>query len=97
MSRSSWKGDVCLKGITSKNGDLFFGKIRQKNAVITPDLVLGSLDVIGSGKGSEERSLRLMVQRVGHRFGEFVFTRSLVMHHPDNIKRSRGKIAKKKK
>lgn len=71
MSRSKWKGPY-IGSENSKTKDLKNKLILPRNVEITPKLV-GLTFKIHNGK--EYQDIIVLEEMVGHKFGEFVFTR----------------------
>jgi len=87
MTRSLWKGyflnNYLLKGINRKNK-----KIWCRNSSI-PSFLMGQMVLVHNGK--DFRKVLITREKVGFKFGEFVFTRSSM----NKVKKS--KLLNKKK
>ena len=98
MSRSRWKGPVTKKEIREKLS-IVQEKLKKKpnaknisfatmarNVTITPSLV-GFRVRIHNGKNYS--SLRITEDHVGHKLGEFAYTRKRTLHSKDKGKGNR--------
>lgn len=74
MGRSKWKGPYTSKNI----------KIIPRNLEITPKF-LGSIFDVHNGKGYVE--LKVINEMLGHKFGEFTFTRAKFVFKKKKVKK----------
>ena len=87
MSRSVWKGYFLNNSLFKHSKKINF-KIWSRSSTV-PSFLIGKMVLVHSGK--EFKKVLITREKVGFKFGEFVFTRS-------NIHKSKkSKVLKKKK
>jgi len=85
MSRSRWKHFFVESSVLKKN---ILKKIWSRNSVIT-DFFVNKRVLIHSGK--EFKSILISQDKVGLKFGEFVYTRKKKRTNKKNIKKKKKK------
>jgi len=79
MSRSKWKLPIINELIKKKNV-----YIQQRNAVVLP-LFNNSRVMIHSG--NKTNFLLINLDKIGHKFGEFILTRKFHVYKKDKVKK----------
>ena len=72
MSRSKWKGPFVDKSLFTRNTKTSTPKTSSRSSTITPKLVNRALKV---HNGKEFQKILITEKMIGHKLGEFSFTR----------------------